>query len=569
MEQGSLHIKTESEEMDSSDFEGHENDVLDDIQEEMLIEDDLKTTEEVIKTEEQLEDKAGILENAQTIHDSWLKEWAEPEEDVKNFVITKTTRSAKQERFIESEKLNTNDDPCTQEKTGIKCQERSRKGKVVNKRASKSIRPKNSNGPAIAQVIKDADVSETASFGRCTFKCPCCHLQMKSWRQFTRHLMDMHKKKALWKDINNYMIKATVHECKICSEKILCESSIMHIHFRKHNTNIGKYRQKYTQKQRPLDEATVSDSITSNLCTFKCTDCLEIFPAWERFGIHYRRKHEKTASTRDVLSFLQKATVHECRICSERVYCDCTFLSLHLRFKHNTTIKAYRQQYNCRGSCSAKSLKLLEGKKSVTSEIIGNFCSYKCPKCGKTYKSLTSMRMHGRTSKKCPSINFEYLKDYLKKMVTYNCKICSKVLLCDETVVLGHCLKVHKIKTLKEYANATGAKLQENCLVRQNKAFARVTKDAEFLREAGNFCRFACKSCSYSSECWATLQAHLRKSNHWSSSSRDWSTYITKVVLHQCIVCKKKLLNDKGFLSRHIMGLHKHSLPDYREKFSI
>ncbi len=52
MEIRSKHIKAESEEMDSSDFEGQENDVLENIHNEMLIEDDRNSREGIINTEE-------------------------------------------------------------------------------------------------------------------------------------------------------------------------------------------------------------------------------------------------------------------------------------------------------------------------------------------------------------------------------------------------------------------------------------------------------------------------------------------------------------------------------------
>ncbi len=312
----------------------------------------------------------------------------------------------------------------------------------------------------------------------------------------------------------------------------------------------------------------MSDRTTSALCTFKCPDCSENFVAWISFTRHYKTKHQRTAFQKDVIIYLTKTTVHKCRICSEMVLCDSQFLSKHLS-KHNTTISEYGRQYDCSDNWRSKNVKMFKERGSVTTKVIGNLCIYKCPKCEKTFKSLGNLKAHGAATPKCPLINFKYVMNYITKIVTYNCIKCSKVLLYDELVLRQHAFKAHKIKTLNEYARQVGVAIQANARVERNNTFERVTKDAELVIETGNFCRYACKLCPYSCRTWSTLQIHLKEKDHWCSSGRDWSIYITKVVLHQCMVCRKKLLNDSTFLCGHILQCHQQTMPEYRKKFGL
>ncbi len=212
MEKGRLLIKGESKQLDSSDSDGQENYHFDTAGKEMLVEKDLKPRGQMIKTEEEHE---GILEN-----DSWLKKWTEPEEDVKSLKITRTTLNFHNKSVSESTKLNLSDGACNLGKHRIKNQVTNKKLKVVKKKASQYL-----NSSAISQVIKNAQMSEILSFGKCIFKCLYCPIQLESWQPFSIHLRRAHKKKALMTEIAKYIVKATAHECKICLEKVLCDLS--------------------------------------------------------------------------------------------------------------------------------------------------------------------------------------------------------------------------------------------------------------------------------------------------------------------------------------------------------
>ncbi len=118
------------------------------------------------------------------------------------------------------------------------------------------------------------------------------------------------------------------------------------------------------------------------------------------------------------------------------------------------------------------------------------------------------------------------------------------------------------MKTIGEYAKKTGCTLRKH---HNNQDGSEVlnSKTAKISTQIGDFCTYTCHECDYVSNSWLKMRDHLKTFNHGSSDSA-WHQYITGVVLHQCKVCKEKILNDYRFCVKHITHHHQMSITAYK-----
>ncbi len=197
---------------------------------------------------------------------------------------------------------------------------------------------------------------------------------------------------------------------------------------------------------------------------------------------------------------------------------------------------------------------------------IGNLCKLRCPDCATLFNSVGGLRKHCNHSD-CETFQHEDLYKYLDKSVTHRCKICSKLLLCDWAIIHSH-IQSHKIKSLEAYAETTG------CIIVGNKReketiFYDKTNKAKSLKKIGAFCSFKCDKCDYTVRSWSGMRTHLKKLKHGCLKSKGWHNYIDEIVMHQCQICQKKILNERTFLGIHFNKTHHLTVPQYVEAYNV
>ncbi len=332
-----------------------------------------------------------------------------------------------------------------------------------------------------------------------------------------------------------------------------------------HSKRLSRYektRQTWNSELIPSD-ASVSENADSGLCKYKCDRCCATFPQWSRFSYHMRSKHGSPVKKANIFSFLEKVTIHICKICFQKVLCDSNELSFHFILNHGLKLSEYRRKFEFGSNLSMKAkcdIKLKEGK--LSPQIVGNLCIFQCPVCLANFNCLESFYRHSigdiSVRQKCCNLNIarKYLHMYLIEVITHKCKICSKLLFCDAGTIITHISRHHSIGTLTEYANKTGCtvKQHQERLTKYN--FEERTRDAVIHEYAGNYCKFTCKMCGLDTKSWRMMKKHLSLKDHWSTKGKVWSNHITKTVLHICLVCNKKILNDNYFLYNHFKTYH-------------
>ncbi len=315
-----------------------------------------------------------------------------------------------------------------------------------------------------------------------------------------------------------------------------------------------------------VKNADVSKVAATGLCTFSCTDCPATYTMWSQIRKHMDTKHDKVINLLSYELYLTKATVHVCKICSEKIFCEASILHRHLIKKHKMTVVEYRKKYSCKADWKEKMQNLLENGK-LSPNRIGNLCSFKCPQCQSTYLAYSTFVKHCKESKKC-HVNTKsmFWVEHLEKVIVHRCRFCSKPLLCDGETIQKHVKHSHGMKSLDEYAKAKGL---NNVLVRGLKIQEVVSNGKDVTEEVGNFCEFTCSRCKHVTKSWRLIKRHLRVSEHGWSANQSCSDYISKTVLHKCVICDGKVVNDWEYLNRHLNIRHQTTLPQYVKKYNI
>jgi hypothetical protein len=159
----------------------------------------------------------------------------------------------------------------------------------------------------------------------------------------------------------------------------------------------------------------------------------------------------------------------------------------------------------------------------------------------------------------------DHLTSYLEKHVTHKCILCLNLLLCDRRPLRSHLIRVHQIKTIEEYCEKTGCSLSLN-----NKKLSNNIQNYPLSHEIGNFCSFECKACNSKFETFVALRAHgCLKGSKGKNLNRYQQVfnYLSKAVVHECGICKEKILCDNKIISVHLFGKHKRmNLTEYAKR---
>ncbi len=72
------------------------------------------------------------------------------------------------------------------------------------------------------------------------------------------------------------------------------------------------------------------------------------------------------------------------------------------------------------------------------SDIMKNLCECKCPQCEKKYMTKHSIRRHFKNTNHGSGSARGNVMKYLNKIVAHKCYVCSKMMLCEGSIVQNH-----------------------------------------------------------------------------------------------------------------------------------
>ncbi len=229
---------------------------------------------------------------------------------------------------------------------------------------------------------------------------------------------------------------------------------------------------------------------------------------------------------------------------------------------HKLRLAEYRRTFECGISTKEKLETFLE-KGRLSLNVIGSLCTFKCPDCDKRYNSLHSFRVH--TKEHHSKVKHYFFLDCLEDVVTHRCKICSKLLLSDASIIRRHVQREHNMQSLNKYAEENAVK---HLLPRDFNILAVRTSQVS-TKDIGNLCIFTCSVCGQNTSSWRSMKRHLNVSKHDTSFRKNLSKYLRETKKHKCLICEKLVLNDRVFLDTHMRRCHKKALSQYVNEFKL
>jgi hypothetical protein len=193
----------------------------------------------------------------------------------------------------------------------------------------------------------------------CKFECNQCDFRAFSWIQMKEHFVKQQHGNKI-NSAPDFATEAVLHQCRTCTEKVLCDKFIISLHLRtKHRLSVKQYiaegalkgsKDIYDEKlkevlagiptvQKPLPkrcnpgkvlpDSQLTKSV-GNLCLFECPLCQAASHSWKTFQCHMRaHKGMKKWLTFDT-KYVKEARYHRCLLCGTEILCDKTFIRDHI-----------------------------------------------------------------------------------------------------------------------------------------------------------------------------------------------------------------------------------------------
>ncbi len=346
--------------------------------------------------------------------------------------------------------------------------------KIEEKKISKLV---------LQKAIEKAPVSKSVS-SQCKYQCTSCNKVFATRPAFSKHMKKTKHATLFRGDINNFLIKIVAHKCLICSKKILCDGNVILCHLIENHkinslkeyvtTTLAQHNGRISMK---LDLDTFSGSSKQpterigNLCKFSCQVCSFLSYRWEVMVQHLKSAAHVTFKSAD--KYATTVNLHKCYICLELVLCDCRIIMNHLKTIHNNmSVVCYKKlknlpskkelyaffgtklKYAIKDIPAVEPLPYLVSKpKSLPDHQVtrdtGNCCFFKCLLCYKSDFSYSRLCWHSKYEHQLKHVKCKI--EYLTEARYHKCHICSKVVLCDNQIIMRH-IRMHKI-SLTRYNN--------------------------------------------------------------------------------------------------------------------
>ncbi len=340
----------------------------------------------------------------------------------------------------------------------------------------------------------------------------------------------------------------------------------------KHNILLKEYVKKFNLEnfkgvshEQLASYDQLSDNVIGNLCIRKCNDCEMEFSCLSSLQTHQKAlSHKNVTSNQD--NFVKKVC-HKCKICNKTIICDMSFIYSHIKNAHKLSFKAYCKDY---GVTFAKTTKAILIESMKVSPFVDDLCIFACTDCGKLFNTSPALFTH-RSRKKHGKKNDKSATEPVKGF-SYQCKVCSKLLLCDKYIISVHMKNSHKIKTTskrqyKEWCETFKKSLPVSQTV-HNQLTVPVTEIplGEITSTIGNLSSFSCPKCAKNNFFgWESLK------NHFKTIHLQKITYSSDLVrtarYHACLICPKAVLSDRSLLKRHLWSIHQVNISRYEKIF--
>ncbi len=185
------------------------------------------------------------------------------------------------------------------------------------------------------------------------------------------------------------------------------------------------------------------------------------------------------------------------------------------------------------------------------SEKLVNSCTFKSPRSSKVLQNWAQLRDHIKVNSECKTkLKLLDVGIFIRKKISYACKICSAKTLCDYIFIRRHLLNKHEMP-LEQYKK----QFHRDTL----KTLRKI--DCYSNNMLGNLCVYQCEKCDKKFSGLLQLQKHQKLMSH------DKNKYkVIKSTYHKCRLCCKNVICEIFYLTGHMRRYHQISLQDYCAK---
>ncbi len=200
--------------------------------------------------------------------------------------------------------------------------------------------------------------------------------------------------------------------------------------------------------------------------------------------------------------------------------------------KKSVTTKKPREDYSQKEWYN----KIVESA-TVTVSTVETLCKYQCPKRKGIYTGSDSLKKHFQVTNHKEGFQERNIH-YIVKVLAFKCQICSKKILCERSIIAQHMMRMHKTSISRRYniANMISSKQisNGNNSVDLDQISANIANNYRMSDFLGNFCKFSCKVCDYSSNQYLLMPRHMRSTGHEPQTSAIQA--VTNATLYKCKV---------------------------------
>ncbi len=356
-------------------------------------------------------------------------------------------------------------------------------------------------------------------------------------------------------------------------------------------------------------------SKVGNLCQYTCQICKAGTTSWENCYSHIKKEHSSFKRKIVRQEWMTKRVLHECHVCKRRVDCDRRAIKAHVYY-HQLSLVEYTNKFSAEsdqkdkskietkeegagagtplessGTTASSSDNTPNAAKSTIVEksktyvprasssrtrdtvkteeddvdgndlqqlrMVGDLCEFACKFCPLT--SVTWQKMCRHIQIKHQSFQERIVKsEFMSKVVWHQCQVCQKRIYCERKAIASH-INRHRL-TIQKYI------AQYPCL-REVEANAADVTSHPVTTEIGNLCEYSCILCSQVFRAWDQCYNHIKKKHKDFTGKIDRQEWMTKKVLHSCLVCGQKIDCDNKAIKSHAY-YHDLSLQQYVESYS-
>ncbi len=308
--------------------------------------------------------------------------------------------------------------------------------------------------------------------GLSVFTCKHCGHEFHLGFSLKRHMVAKHSVSGHI-NVRDCLSKVVYHKCKLCSRKVLCESTSLWRHFKAtHSMSMAEYSKKtgcsLVKAEKPKNPTSLLKSLKvsneiDNTCVFLCSVCNKRYFTVPSFRTHVWFNHSLQPA--DLSESLVEGRSYKCKVCSALLLCDKGIIGLHYRQRHNLTehsdggfksaanvkIEKYNELRNMFLRKTPESSKVWDKPVIDVRSIpidernskIGNLCQFKCSSCADLFTCWDGLRTHLKAKHK---LLLRFCSSILATARYHCCLMCPRAVLSDRTFLSRHLKDSHKMK---------------------------------------------------------------------------------------------------------------------------